>query len=247
MKDRHKNHKSRHPSQVFSILYETGKKINSTFDVDRILTYIVNATIKRLHYHNCSLLLLEGKNLVIKDGYGYDKKRFYNFKIPIGKGVTGRVAKTGKPLIINDISKIPFYITIVPGNKSEIAVPLKSRNRVIGVYSIESKTKNDFTKEDIRTMSAIADQAVIAIENARLYNSLKSSLNRLSNLYNSVKAISSSLQLNKVLYTILKFSVRELQYDYVTIALIENRTLYIKAALGLAKEEIKSYSARVGD
>ena len=106
-------------SQVLSILYETGKKINSTFDVDKILEYIVNATIKKLNYHNCSLLLVEGKSLVIKAGYGYDKKRFNNFKIPIGKGVTGRVAKTGKPLIINDISKIPYYITIVPGNKSE--------------------------------------------------------------------------------------------------------------------------------
>src|SRR3989338_8623543 len=173
MKDRHKNHKSRHPSQVFSILYETGKKINSTFDVDRILTYIVNATIKRLHYHNCSLLLVEGKNLVIKDGEGDDKKRFYNFKIPIGKGVTGRVAKTGKPVIVSDISKIPFYITIVPGNMSEICVPLKSHNRVIGVYSIESSRRNAFGKEDIMIMSAIADQLVIAIENARLYSRIK--------------------------------------------------------------------------
>src|SRR3989338_5653530 len=98
------------PDQVLSILYETGKKINSTFDVDKILKYIVSATIEKFGYHNCSLLLVEGKNLVIKDGYGFNKKKFQNFKIPIGKGVTGRVAETGEPLIISDISKCPFYI-----------------------------------------------------------------------------------------------------------------------------------------
>lgn len=167
--------KSRNPSQVLSILYETGQKINSTFDVDKIISYIVNATIKKLRYHNCSLLLVEGKNLVIKAGYGagYKKKQFRNFKIPIGKGVTGRVAKSGKPLIIKDISKCPFYITIVRNNNSEIVVPLKSRNKVIGVYSIESRYKNNFGKEDIKIMSALADQAVIAIENARLYSRIR--------------------------------------------------------------------------
>ncbi len=165
--------KNREASKVFSILYETGKKINSIFDVDKILKYVVNATIKKFHYHNCSLLLVEGKDLVIKDGYGYDKKKFHNFRIPIGKGVTGRVVKSGKPMIVNDISKAPFYITIVPGNKSEIAVPLKSHNRVIGVYSIESRQKNVFGSEDIKIMSAIADQLVVAIENARLYSRIK--------------------------------------------------------------------------
>ena len=192
MPEAHKNHKSRHPSQVFSILYETGQKINSTFNVNKILEYIVNATIRKLHYHNCSLLLVEGKNLVMKAGYGYDKKKFQNFKIPIGKGVTGRVAKRGKPIIVNDISKIPYYITIVPGNKSEIAVPMKSRNKVIGVYSIESEKKNDFGREDIKVMAAIADQAVIAIENARLYNSSTTAVKRLSNLYNSGNGLECS-------------------------------------------------------
>ena len=134
--------KNREAFKVFSVLYETGKKINSTLDVDKILKYVVNATIKKFHYHNCSLLLVEGKDLVIKDGYGYNRKKFHNFRIPVGKGVTGRVAMTGKPMIINDISKASFYITIVPGNKSEIAVPLKSHNKVIGVYSIESRQKS---------------------------------------------------------------------------------------------------------
>ena len=169
------------PNEVFSVLFEIGQKINSTFDVDTILKHIVNATIKKFHYHNCSLLLVEGKNLVLKDGYDYDRNKFQNFKIPIGEGVTGKVAKTGNPMIVNDISKIPYYITIVPGNMSEIVIPLKSRNKVIGVYSIESKQKNDFDEEDIKVMSAIADQAVIAIENARLYKSHAASIKRLSN------------------------------------------------------------------
>ncbi|MBI2141338.1 GAF domain-containing protein [Candidatus Woesearchaeota archaeon] len=238
---------ARSMSQVLSILYETGKKINSTFDVDKILKYVVNATIKKFHYHNCSLLLVEGNSLVVKDGYGYDRKKFHNFKIPIGTGVTGRVAKSGKPLIINDISKIPFYITIVPGNKSEIAVPLKSRNRVIGVYSIESKTKNDFSKEDIRIMSAIADQLVIAIENARLYNSQASAVKRLENLYESGKTINSSLNLGTVLNTILQLAAKELDYEYTTISPIKRNRLFIKAAIGLTKEEIRSYSAKVGE
>lgn len=239
--------KKRDPNQVFSILYEIGKKINSTFDVDTILKYIVNATIEKFHYHNCSLLLVEGNNLVLKDGYGYDKEKFHNFKIPIGKGVTGKVAKTGKPIIINDISKIPYYITIVPGNKSEIVVPLKSRNKVIGVYSIESEQKDDFDEEDIDVMSAIADQAVIAIENARLYNSHAESIKRLSNLYDSGKAINTSLQLDKILKALIKISSKELKYDSTAIVLIKKGRLYIKTGLGLSEEVMDSYNSEIGE
>jgi len=239
--------KKRDPNQVFSILYEIGKKINLTFDVDTILKYIVNATIEKFHYHNCSLLLVEGNNLVLKDGYGYDKGKFQDFKIPIGEGVTGRVAKTGKPIIINDISKIPYYITIVPGNKSEIVVPLKSRNKVIGVYSIESEQKDDFDEEDIDVMSAIADQAVIAIENARLYNSHAESIKRLSNLYDSGKAINTSLQLDEILKALIKISSKELKYDSTAIVLIKKARLYIKTGLGLSKEVMDSYNSEIGE
>lgn len=234
-------------NQVLSILYETGKKINSTFDVDKILRYIVSTTIEKFGYHNCSLLLVEGKNLVIKDGYGYDKKRFRNFKIPIGKGVTGRVAETGEPLIISDISKCPFYITIVPNNGSEIVVPLKSRNKMIGVFSIESEEKNAFGKEDIQIMSAIADHAVIAIENARLYNSYADAAKRLSNLYECGKAINSSLNLDNIFSTLINLASREVDYDFVAILLVKNDKLYIKGRYGFSKKEFLSYSADIGE
>ncbi len=239
-------HKTQDPSQIFSILYETGKKINSTFDVDEILNHIVNTTVEKLHYHNCGLLLVEGKNLVVKAGNGYSKK-FFNYKIPIGKGVTGRVAKSGKPLIINDISKCPYYITIVQKNKSEIVVPLKSRNKVIGVYSIESRYKNAFNEEDIKIMEAIADQAVIAIENAKLYNSHTDSLKRLSILYDSGKAINSSLQLSKILNTLIEMSSKEIKYNTTAIILIKKDRLYIQAGSGLNKKEMLSYNAGIGE
>lgn len=234
------------PNEVFSVLFETGQKINSTFDVDTILKHIVNTTVGKLHYSNCGLLLTEGNDLVVKAGNGYGKE-FYNYKIPIGEGVTGRVAKTGKPMIINDIAKCPFYITIVPGNQSEIVVPLKSRNKVIGVYSIESKDKDAFDENDIKIMSAIADQAVIAIENARLYRSHEASIKRLSNLYEGGKAINTSLDLDKVLRTFINLAKKEIAYDFVAILLIKRGKLYVKVGSGFSNQDFLNFSSEIGE
>jgi signal transduction histidine kinase/CheY-like chemotaxis protein len=89
------------------------------------------------------------------------------------------VAKTGELLYVPDVSKDPRYIPGSPAGKSEVAVPFKIRDRVIGVLDIESNEPRGFDEEDLKTLSSFVSQMSISIENAQLFSDLKQTLQEL--------------------------------------------------------------------
>jgi len=90
-------------------------------------------------------------------------------RVPFGQGVTGTVFRTGQPMIVPDVRDFPGYIaSSVDGVRSEMAVPLKRGDSIIGVLNVESDQVNGFTIEDPRVLTLFASQAAIALENARL-------------------------------------------------------------------------------
>jgi signal transduction histidine kinase/ActR/RegA family two-component response regulator len=94
-------------------------------------------------------------------------------------GIVGWVAKTGELLYVPDVSKDPRYIPGSPLGRSEVALPLKIRERIFGVLDIESKEPRGFDEEDLKTLSSFAGQVSISIENAQLFSDLKRTLQEL--------------------------------------------------------------------
>jgi len=90
-------------------------------------------------------------------------------RVPLGKGITGWVLRTGKPELVGDVDADPRYIAVNPLVRSEIAVPLITEGRVIGVFNVESTQAHAFGQRDLQILSALAGYAIIAIQNARLY------------------------------------------------------------------------------
>ncbi len=93
-------------------------------------------------------------------------------RLPIGKGVTGWVAEHKEPALVWDVSKDPRYLPMYDGTGSEIAVPLLKDDLLIGVLNIEHEGVGAFEKEDLALAESIAGLAVVAIDNARLYDDL---------------------------------------------------------------------------
>ncbi|MBI3536297.1 MAG: GAF domain-containing protein, partial [Chloroflexi bacterium] len=87
----------------------------------------------------------------------------------VGKGITGTVAQTGQALRINDTTRDPRYIGLRDDVRSELCVPLKVGERVIGVLNVESPNENAYTEEDEQLLSTVASLLAVALENARLY------------------------------------------------------------------------------
>lgn len=144
--------------------------IEATSEDELILeaTRIIGLT---LYPSNYGILLLDSMNswLLEHDSYLRPREDQPLLQVPLGKGISGMVAKTGKALRIGDVRKSPDYISANPEIISELCVPIKSQQHVLGVINLESKEKDAFTEDDERLLQTIASQLAVGIENVRLF------------------------------------------------------------------------------
>jgi PAS domain S-box-containing protein len=173
-----------------TLLYDIGKELTSIIDLDLLFSRILLCLSNAFGYERTGILMIDEitNKLAIKATTkpfaDWEKSRL----IELGQGITGHVAKTGKPYLSNDVSKDTRYITFDKNTKSEVAVPLKLGNKLIGVINVERYKKDAFDKDDIRILTLVANQAAVAIENSGLYKSLEDSY------LDTIKALVSAME-----------------------------------------------------
>ncbi|OGP73868.1 MAG: hypothetical protein A2V86_00625 [Deltaproteobacteria bacterium RBG_16_49_23] len=163
-------------------LYEIGKKLSSTLDLDELLRNALELLRSQWGHPLCSILFLdrEKNELYIRQVIGRDIKEVEPMRFRVGiDGIVGWVAHAGEPLCVPDVSKDPRYIPGSPDGRSEAAFPLKVRDQVIGVLDVESKEINGFDEEDFKVLSSFAGQVSVFIENAQLFSDLRQTLSEL--------------------------------------------------------------------
>lgn len=154
--------------------YSIATELLSAIDLDDCLKILVNRVASYMSVEIVSIMLTDNdkKRLIVKIAKGLDEKIVQNYSTKIGEGVAGWVGKTGEPLLIKDITKDTRFTIRGDGkyyNNSLLSVPLKMRNRVIGVINVNNKVSKDIFREyDLDLLKAIADFAAIAIEVIRL-------------------------------------------------------------------------------
>jgi len=138
-----------------------------------VLDSILTCVKEVIPYFMASVLLPDSaaENLVIVGSAGYDaEERRRSIKVPLGKGITGHAFKTGQPLNVSDVLNFPGYITSSSEVRSEMVVPFKRGDTVIGVIDVERKELGAFDDHELNILVLFGSQAAIAIENARLYS-----------------------------------------------------------------------------
>ena len=177
-------------------LYEIGQSIVSSLDLDQTLEFIVDSMVDLFPSFSTAIMLLDesGQNLTVRAGKGCNYENRKNSIIPLGKGITGYVAKTGKVEIVPDVSKYPGYLKGLDEVKSEICAPLIHKGKIIGVIDIECDILDAFDNSHKELLLSLANLAAIAIENARTY---EESENRAAHL-NAVRKLGSDL--SKILH-----------------------------------------------
>jgi len=165
--------------QELSTLYEVGRELSSSLELDKLLRKIVDSATQLLDCEMCSLMLLEEdkQTLCIRYAKGICQEVVKRARVKVGEGIAGWVAKQGEPLLIEDIEKHPLFARKSQKKyrtKSLLSVPLKIRSEVIGVLNVNNKRSNAvFTSKDRDILMMLASQAAVAIENARLYEELE--------------------------------------------------------------------------
>lgn len=163
------------------IFYKVGQALMTTFDINRLLSDAMQLATEVIDAGAASLMLIDEKRdeLVFEVSLGSRGHVLRQQRIPLDEGIAGWVARHGQPAIANDARTDPRFshrVDVRTGflTQSIAAVPLKVKGRVIGVLEVLNKyAESGFDDEDVQLMSAIAAQAAIAIENARLYQQLR--------------------------------------------------------------------------
>ncbi|MEP7224900.1 MAG: GAF domain-containing protein [Actinomycetota bacterium] len=157
------------------MLQSLARKLNRLNDTSEIGEAIVDELRMLIDYHNCCVYLLEGGQLNPVAVRGNLEGEDVSLTLELGQGLTGLVAETGKPMLIPNASEsdVCLQVSESPGDESLAAVPLRYGQRVIGVIMLSKLGIGQFDEADLRLLEVLAGHASIALENARLYESLR--------------------------------------------------------------------------
>lgn len=211
-----------HPS-IDAFLLEVADVVNTTLDLDTLLTRVAGLVRKIINYDIFAILLVNEKaqELRIRFQVGHPAEAIERTRIKIGQGITGAAAQTREPVLVNDVSKHPEYITSVSDVRSELAIPMIVKNKVIGVIDIEAPQKNYFTEEHSRLLTVIASRVAIGIENARLYTRVSNQAKSLLLLNEISRELTSILNLDQLLKRVGELLTRVIDYQMFSILLLD--------------------------
>ncbi len=159
--------------RLLNALIEIGQELASTTDLEELLDTVLRVARDVFHFENAIVRLLDsdGLHLIAAAAYGYTEDAMG--PIQIGQGVMGRTAEVQRPILVEDVNKLPDYVPGIPGARCELAVPLISKKQLVGVLNVESPQPGAFSNADIEPLMILGRQAAIAIDNAKLYDRLR--------------------------------------------------------------------------
>jgi putative nucleotidyltransferase with HDIG domain len=157
----------------------TARALNTIHDADAILHEILDGVTTALGLQRCAVLLCDPSTsqLVLHAAKGYGD--VVGKHIPMGQGITGTVALEGEPVLVSQVATDKRYLPGVEGGASEMAVPLRVHGEILGVLDSESPEPNAFDDADLELFQTFADQAAVALHNARLFRRLEEANERL--------------------------------------------------------------------
>ena len=211
-------------SKVDPLLLEVADVVNTTLDLDTTLRRVAELVRKVIEYEIFAILLLNEKaqELRIRFQVGYSREVAERTRVKVGEGVSGVAAQRREPVLVGDVTTDTRYISAVPNVRSELALPLIVKNRLIGVIDIESRKPNYFTEEHKRLLMLIASRMAVGIENARLYTRTTRQARTLVLLNEIARELTSILNLDELLKRIAELLSRLIDYQMFSILLLDS-------------------------
>jgi sigma-B regulation protein RsbU (phosphoserine phosphatase) len=211
------------PVDVESLLVEVSDVLNTTLELDTLLQRVAEVVKRVIDYEVFAILLLNERTQELRFRFqiGHVPQVAEKTRIKVGEGVTGRAAKERRAILVNDVTQENDYIQAVPHVRSELAVPLITKNRVIGVIDIEAPQRGYFKEEHARLLTLIASRIAVSIENARLYTRVLRQANTLALLNEISRELTSILNLDQLLKRIGDLLQRLIDYQMFSILLLD--------------------------
>ncbi len=228
---------------LLELLIGVSREVATALDLRTVLQRLMYAAIQNVGGERGSIVVLDDMGNPIDATIIYDNK-FHDHSTQqlietVERGLAGWVVRNRKPALIPNTSLDERWLrraddeTDQSGPKSAICVPLMARERLVGVLTLVHSVPNVFTEEHLHLMQAIADQASVAVLNARLYTESQRTARVMSALADGAAAINTSLEMQDVWTRILNQTMQALQVETVALGLLESDgELLFQAAAG---------------
>jgi len=218
--------------QKIAILYDASQAVLSTFDLDEVLQQILKIAWDYFHLQNVAILLLDKEDrLYVRCQVGWDEGQD-KILLPIGQGITGAAAQLKRPIHIPDVNKDKRYVRSAKATKSELAVPLMVRDKVVGVLDCQSENLNHFDKETIDLLTLFSTQASMALKNARLYSLERRRALQLEAINAIAQQTTAALDLRELLAKVCTLIQQAFQACHVSVLLKDEEDLVLRAHHG---------------
>lgn len=221
-------------------IHEVGERITAILDLDQLLASVVLLIRGRFAYHPVHIFLLDDRGkltLGASTVEGDALERVRNDQMRVGVGLVGSAVTAGQPLLVNDVRADPRYISDDPGTRSELVVPLRFGDRVIGVLDVQAGEPDGFDEGDLFVMRTLAGQIAVAIESARAFTAQREEAWTLNALLQVAENAARASSLDELLPAIVRLPPLLLGCDRCYCLLAEGgdpRGYALLAAYGLS-------------
>lgn len=181
-------------TSTLETLAEIAREFGAILDLDELLTRIAHLARRVIDYRTFGIMLVnvETDELEMKVAVRYGDKVTVP-RVKIGSGLVGYAALHGEAVLVPDVERDPRYIKVVDDARSELVIPLMVKERCIGVFDMESPELDAFNKTHVEILTLLATQAAVAIENARLYETIRGNEIRLENELRFAQRVQAAL------------------------------------------------------
>jgi phosphoserine phosphatase RsbU/P len=177
------------------LLSEVGRETSAILDVEELLRRAAEQTKRVIDYQILSIMLYDEEQKVfrhrvdVKHGQSVQGR----LRATTSEGIVGAAATLKEPVLVPDVTVDPRYVMVNPETRSELAIPMMHQGKVIGVLDLESPIPNYFTEDHVQTLSILAANLAVSLENARLYEQLAKEEARLERDLQAAKRIQGAL------------------------------------------------------
>ncbi len=226
------------PREHLDLLYQASLEFNSTLDFEALLPRVFDRTLEILAAEAGSIWLRQGGNIVCAIARGPVREQIEGLELPVGAGIVGSVAATGEAELVADAKNDPRFVHQVDEatgfrTHSMVTAALQAKGETLGVIQVINKRDGDgqFDESDLTLVTGLASTAGLALRNAQLHDAERRASN-LKALLGISREITSTLDVERLVMSVVNLASQAINYDRAAIALDEGGREVLKAISG---------------
>ncbi len=248
-----------------NLVREVSAQIANVMNVDDLSRRVTGLIQKTFHYYYVAIFTLRRNSTSLRfrasampkisahedKGHRSRRPQGVALDVEMGQGLIGDAAASGERILVADVRKDPRYrfIEVLPETRSEVVIPLKMEDRVLGVLDIQSDKPNAFHPNDLLILQALADTIARAVEGARLYGDLQRRADQLTLIAEVSKSVSASLEVRTLMENAASLIQNRFGYPYVHLFTVHpnRRMIEYQAGSGTRSLDLPGYTLPLDD